>query len=259
MNWQRFRKEDIVDRQERVSRVSRFSRALRQSEPTSTDSGSPALSFLQPIAAPSILGLLGFAAATFMVSANLVGWYGNTTTLAILAPFAATFGGIGQIVAAVWGYKARDGIATGMHGAWGLFWLAFGILWLLIGTGTLPALTKIPAGEVAYGYWFAMLAAVTLSGALAAMRENLGLSAVLHALWIGSGVLAIALIYKAPSWEIIGGYVLMLSAIIAWYTATALMFQGVGWPVLPVGETRKAQQKPDFDPGAAEPGVQHGQ
>ena len=33
--------------------------------------------FLQPIAAPSILGLYGFAAATFMVTAHQVGWYGN--------------------------------------------------------------------------------------------------------------------------------------------------------------------------------------
>lgn len=175
----------------------------------------------------------------------------------VLAPFAATFGGIGQIIAAVWGYKARDGIATAMHGAWGLFWLAFGILYLLIGTGALPSLTQL--GEVAYGYWFAMLAAVTFSGALAAMRENLGLSAVLHALWIGAGLLAVGLMTGTPGWEIFGGYVLLLSALIAWYTATALMFRGVGTPILPVGETRKAREKPDFDPGAAGPGVQHGQ
>ena len=36
--------------------------------------------FLQPIAAPSILGLFGFACATFMVTAHLVGWYGNAAS-----------------------------------------------------------------------------------------------------------------------------------------------------------------------------------
>lgn len=238
--------------------TQRASERRSEASAAAEDGRSPAQTFLQPIAAPSILGLFGFAAATFMVSANLVGWYGNdTTTAVVLAPFAATFGGIGQIIAAVWGYKARDGIATAMHGAWGLFWLAFGILYLLIGTGALPSLTQL--GEVAYGYWFAMLAAVTFAGALAAMRENLGLSAVLHALWIGAGLLAVGLMTGTPGWEIIGGYVLLLSALIAWYTATALMFRGVGTPILPVGETRKAREKPDFDPGAAEPGVQHGQ
>jgi hypothetical protein len=32
---------------------------------------------LQPIAAPSILGLYGFTGATFILSAHLAGWYGN--------------------------------------------------------------------------------------------------------------------------------------------------------------------------------------
>src|SRR5919198_1326377 len=32
---------------------------------------------LQPVAAPSILGLYGFAGATFIVAANLAGWYGT--------------------------------------------------------------------------------------------------------------------------------------------------------------------------------------
>ncbi len=43
---------------------------------------------LSPVAAPSVLGLYGFAVATFMVAANLAGWYGNdTTTPLVLAPF----------------------------------------------------------------------------------------------------------------------------------------------------------------------------
>ncbi len=220
--------------------------------------GSVARAFLQPVAAPSILGLFGFAAATFMVAAHVVGWYGTSPdTFVILAPFAAAFGGIGQVIAAIWGYRARDGIATAMHGAWGTFWIAFGVLWLLIGTGVLPSLTQL--GEVAYGYWFAMLAAVTFSGALAAMRENLALCAVLHALWIGAGCLAVGLMTLTPVWEVIGGYVLLLSALLAWYTATALMFRGVGTPILPVGETKNAKERPEIDAGTGEPGAQHGQ
>jgi hypothetical protein len=40
--------------------------------------------FLQPIAAPSILGLYGFACATFMVTAYLVGWYGKANSPLII-------------------------------------------------------------------------------------------------------------------------------------------------------------------------------
>src|SRR3954468_4016231 len=55
--------------------------------------------FLQPVAAPSVLGLFGFAGATFIVAANLAGWYGNTASPGYLFPFALTFGGIAQFTA----------------------------------------------------------------------------------------------------------------------------------------------------------------
>ena len=84
--------------------------------------------FLQPIAAPSILGLAGFASATFVVASNLAGWWGTPTSGLVLAPFAAMFGGLAQFLAGMWAYKARDAIATLAHGTWGAFWLAYGIL-----------------------------------------------------------------------------------------------------------------------------------
>jgi succinate-acetate transporter protein len=90
---------------------------------------------LQPIAAPSILGLFGFAGATFIVAAHLAGWYGSAESPAFLFPFAAMFGGLAQFLAGMWAFKARDGIATAMHGMWGSFWLAYGILNLLVAVG----------------------------------------------------------------------------------------------------------------------------
>jgi len=74
--------------------------------------------FLQSIAAPSILGLFGFAGATFIVAAHLAGWYGTTNSGEFLFPFAAMFGGLAQFMAGMWAYRARDGIATAMHGMW---------------------------------------------------------------------------------------------------------------------------------------------
>jgi hypothetical protein len=80
---------------------------------------------LQPIAAPSILGLYGFAGATFIVAANQAGWYGNDHSAIFLAPFAAFFGGLAQFLAGMWSYRARDGLATAMHGMWGAFWMEY--------------------------------------------------------------------------------------------------------------------------------------
>lgn len=94
---------------------------------------------LQPIAAPSILGLFGFAVATFMVTAYLVGWYGSASPPSLIFPFATAAGGIAQGVAAIWAYRARDGLATAVHGIWAAFWLGYGLLNLLIALQVLPA------------------------------------------------------------------------------------------------------------------------
>src|SRR5689334_4113564 len=48
--------------------------------------------FLQPIAAPSILGLFGLATATMMVGAWMAAWYGNALTPLTLSPFVLTAG-----------------------------------------------------------------------------------------------------------------------------------------------------------------------
>src|SRR5947207_15959178 len=133
--------------------------------------------FLQPIAPPSILGLFGFAAATFIVAANVAGWYGDhATTPLVLAPFAAVFGGIAQFLAGMWAYRARDALATAMHGMWGSFWIAYGILNVL---GALHVLV-LPADKFPeLGFWFLTLAAITVAGFLASLAESAGLAAVL--------------------------------------------------------------------------------
>jgi hypothetical protein len=38
---------------------------------------APTQIYLQPISAPSILGLFGFAGATFIVAAHMAHWYGG--------------------------------------------------------------------------------------------------------------------------------------------------------------------------------------
>lgn len=189
---------------------------------------------LTPIAAPSILGLFGFAGATFMVASNLAGWWGTSTSLGIVAPFAATFGGLAQFTAGIWAYRARDGLATAMHGTWGAFWLAFGLFELMISQGLFPA----SAGtSTAFGFWFIVLCVVTTFGALAALAENLGLFLVLGLLAAGSGLLAAGFIGAISGVVTAGGWVLVASAAAAFYTAGAMMLEQSygGRVVLPLG------------------------
>jgi succinate-acetate transporter protein len=216
---------------------------------------------LQPIAAPSILGLYALAGSTLIVAANMAGWYGNPHTALYLIPFTAVFGGIAQFAAGMWAYKARDAIATAMHGTWGSFWIGFGILQLLMATGTIPpnAGSSFPA----LGCWFIALAAITIMGTIAATAKNLALTLTLGTLSLGSIFAALALFLGSSpgvGWEAAAGYMLIVSAICAWYTASALMFEGVsGKAVLPVGKTWLAQKAPSIATGEGEPGVAKGQ
>lgn len=216
---------------------------------------------LQPIAAPSILGLYALAGSTLIVAANMAGWYGNPHTALYLIPFTTVFGGIAQFAAGMWAYKARDAIATAMHGTWGSFWIGFGILQLLMATGTIPpnAGSSFPA----LGCWFIALAAITIMGTIAATAKNLALTLTLGTLSLGSIFAALALLLGSSpgvAWEAAAGYTLIVSAICAWYTASALMFEGVtGKAVLPVGKTWLAQKAPSIATGEGEPGVAKGQ
>ena len=198
---------------------------------------------LTPIAAPSILGLFGFSAATLIVAANLAGWYGTTNSGIYLWPFAAMFGGVAQLLAGMWAYKARDGLATAMHGMWGSFWMAYGLLYLMIATKVLPAPAGVYFPEL--GFWFVMLAVITWAGAFAATAESGGLTAVLVPLAAGSSLLAAAYLSGASWIERFGGWVLVGSAGAAFYTATAMMFaSSFGRTILPLLKYRKAAVVP---------------
>lgn len=200
--------------------------------------------FLQPIAAPSILGLAGFAGATFIVASNLAGWWGTPRSPLALAPFAAMFGGLAQFLAGMWAYKARDAIATLAHGTWGSFWLAYLILNVLVGTHVVTEPTPwYHNPEV--GFWFFALAITTAIAAVAALTESVGLFAVLSTLATGSGILAGAYIYGSHGWAQVAGWVFVVSAGFAWYMVAAMLLTSVtGRTILPTFKYTRAASVP---------------
>jgi succinate-acetate transporter protein len=227
--------------------------------------GFPARVFLQPIAAPSILGLAGFAGATFIVASNLAGWWGTPKSPLALAPFAAMFGGLAQFLAGMWAYKARDAIATLAHGTWGSFWLAYLILNILVGTHLVVQPTPwYHNPEV--GFWFFALAITTGIAAVAALAESLGLVAVLSTLATGSGILAGAFIYGSHGWTQVAGWVLVFSAGFAWYVVLAMTLAAAyGRTVMPLFKYKREANLPGRRPVHpiqlewAEPGIKQGQ
>ncbi|MFR9805486.1 acetate uptake transporter [Pseudonocardia sp. RS010] len=219
---------------------------------------------LTPVAAPSVLGLFAFGAATLMVASLLAGWWGTPVTdTPVIAPFALFFGGLAQLLAGMWSYRARDTLATAMHGTWGAFWLGWGLLVLLGTTGVVPASAL---ESRAFGFWFIGLAVITIFGALAAMAESVALFVVLGLLAAGSTLLAVGLV--APvAWAVTaGGWVLVFSAGAAFYVGGAMLLAATaGRTVLPLGKFSAAANIPGRKPndpveyGEGMPGAKVGQ
>lgn len=212
--------------------------------------------FLQPIAAPSILGFYGFCGATFMVGANMAHWYGSPHSGLYLAPFAAVFGGLAQFLAGMWAYKARDSLATAMHGMWGSFWMAYGILMLIFGMG------KVPMADASQeiGFWFIVLAAITWVGMAAASAENRGMTVLLAFLAAGSTAAAFGRLAGSEWVMMLAGWLFVISACAAWYTSSAmLLHEKLGREVWGIGKARHAKQMPPVSIGTGESGVIKGQ
>lgn len=213
--------------------------------------------YLQPIAAPSILGLYGLAGATFVFGAFMAHWFGNAATPTFLIPFAGVFGGLAQLLAAMWAYKARDGVATAMHGTWGSFWIAYALLYVVLLTGKITMPTGTSQG---IGFWFIVLTVITATGAWVSMAESRGMVAVWGLLALGCVCFALANLLGSAGLVALAGWLFFLTSIAAWYTASALMAEeAFGRSVLPLGNVGQVRSKPAVEIGDGEPGVIHGQ
>jgi uncharacterized protein len=169
---------------------------------------------------PTILGLYTFVAATFIVAAHMAHWYGNAQSAAVLFPLVLFFG-LAQFYAGAWAFRTGDTVALTMHGTWGAFWTAYGILELLYASGRVVR----PQGAFPeLGFWFIAVAAITW-GITAASRENKGITTLLALLAIGSTLEAIAELTGMEALRMWAGYFLIASALVAWYVASVLMMR----------------------------------
>lgn len=221
--------------------------------------------FLQPIAAPSVLGLMGFAVATMMVGAWQAGWYGDANTPLVLWPFTLFAGGLLQIVAAAACFRARDSIALAVHGIWGAFWLSWSVLELLVATHVMVA-SPLGASNPNFAFWFIGLAVVTMSAFFASIIQSGLLAITLGALSAGSALTAAGFWAGSLGTTRAGGWLFVVSAAAAWLFATAMMLESsFGRTIIPLGKFRadanipgRSMTRPIERP-AGMPGVRVGQ
>ena len=211
-----------------------------QSTPTTPAPGSG-------IADPAPLGLAAFALTTFLLSAKNAGWMTHATGNSWL-PFALAYGGLAQLLAAMWGFAKKNVVAATGFGTFGAFWVGLGFYILLVVNPAIAAV-KTPIELAAaitsinhdLGLDLARVRRLQHVRADPGHSDEHGLVRHLPPLWITLIVLCIGNFNAGaallPTTTIkIGGYLGVLTALVAWYTSAADFSTGMGGKLrFPVG------------------------
>ena len=144
---------------------------------------------LTPIAAPSIVGFFGLGAGAFLLTALWAGWYHSSNSALLFAPFVIVFGGLVQMAAATFAFRARDGVATAVHATWGSLFVALGVVWILAGTGAIAIAATGATPEI--GLWLGVVAVITLVAAIGAFPNSVPMSLTLFVLGVAAGLGAV--------------------------------------------------------------------
>ncbi|MBA2288596.1 MAG: acetate uptake transporter [Ktedonobacteraceae bacterium] len=166
---------------------------------------------------PAPLGLSAFALTTFVLSSANAGLFSAPNIVLGLALF---YGGIVQIIAGIQEFRAGNTFGATAFCSYGGFWLALGSVFVPT-FGIVAAYTKGGDFHTALGYFLLGWTIFTFLMLLGTLRSNLALIAVFLLLFLTFLVLTIAEFGGGNIFGQIGGWLGILTALAAWYTALA--------------------------------------
>ncbi len=188
------------------------------------------------VADPAPLGLAAFALTTFLLSAFNAGWMTKSSGLAWVG-YAFAYGGLCQLLAGMWEFRNRNVFGATAFSTYGGFWIGLGLYFQLYGAklATHPLTASLFSRDVAWILLafaifntYMLLWSTAVTKAVFAVFLTLEITEIL--LFAGNFALSTGLV-KA------GGYVGVLTALVAWYTSSAGVFNGMrGRAVVPVGK-----------------------
>lgn len=124
------------------------------------------------------------------------------------------------VVAAIAAFRARDGVAVAVHTAWGSFWIGWGILQLLTAAHVLAPIAAGSANS-SFAFWFLALTLVTTTAFIASIAQSAALAGALGTLSAGSALTAAGFYAGNLGVQQTGGVLFVISAALAWFTASA--------------------------------------
>lgn len=195
---------------------------------------------LMVVADPAPLGLAAFALTTFLLSAANAGLMKSATGDAWLG-YAFAYGGAVQLLAGMWEFKNKNVFGATAFGSYGGFWIGLGLWALLVapspaGTPPLLAAAHAAAGGKDLGWILLAFAIFNTYMLIWSSQLNAAVFGVFLTLELTEIVLFIGFLSANANTIKVGGYIGILTALVAWYTSAAGVIAGMkGRSVLPVG------------------------
>jgi succinate-acetate transporter protein len=180
------------------------------------------------IANPAALGLAGFALTTFVLSTHNAGLAPDLTWVGL----AFFYGGLAQFCAGMWEFKANNTFGATAFSTYGAFWLALATFVVLLLAGKVP--TKDVGNDLG---WFLLAFFIFNSYMLIlSSRTTVAVFLVFLTLEITELLLWIGFFSDSTGLIQLGGWVGIVTAIVAWYTSFATVANSQRpRVVLPVG------------------------
>ncbi|HLG64167.1 MAG TPA: acetate uptake transporter [Ktedonosporobacter sp.] len=187
------------------------------------------------IANPIPLGLGALAFTTAILGCVYAGFIVHTS-IAIVIGFALFYGGIVQLLAGMWEFRKSNTVAATVFASYGGFLLALGITFAP-GLGIVGTLQNPSTAHAVLGLFFLCWTIFTGVLFLGSLRTSLAFLIVLALLFLSYLLLTIGeLAGGSTVLLIIGGWLGIVCALVAWYTALASILRSVdGAFRLPVG------------------------
>ena len=183
------------------------------------------------IADPAPLGLAGFALTTFLLSAANADWMTHATGNSWLG-YAFAYGGLCQLLAGMWEFRNRNVFGSTAFSSYGGFWIGLGLWDLLVA----PHATSAAAANKDLGWILLAFAIFNTYMMLLSAQVNLAVFAVFVTLEATEVVLFAGFFSGSADTVRAGGYIGILTALVAWYTSAAGVSNGLAGAIrLPVG------------------------
>ena len=203
---------------------------------TTDEAPAPVAQASTGIADPAPLGLGAFALTTFLLSAFNAHWMTSASGLAWLG-YAFAYGGLGQLLAGMWEFRNRNVFGATAFSTYGGFWIGLAIYFLTVGKGLLATTATAPEFNKDVGWILLAFAIFNTYMLLFSTQVNAAVFGVFLTLEVTEIVLFIGNFAGNSNIVKVGGYIGVLTAVVAWYTSAAGVINGMkGAVVLPVGK-----------------------